>query len=407
MNAVAIAIIEADAFNVPAFEQLLGLIMHNMLHLSEYHFNMFSGLQMLNELCIFEFDNSVQNPPSNWLQPLHEHLEYFVYDGDIGNESVLTHLFGGPPMMELKIIDISCWNRPLHMIAAANFTGLIAIDYLALIECGIQFIQKGTFDRMTATMTQINLSKNPLLKLSVTPFRMYLDRWPANVPSVVKTLVLYVLGDEPLNCTRGLYRLRNITLIALEYNLDRFHDMHCVNDVHTDKVSHQQTIHPDRWRLPHADVQKYAFRRFQLRYVAANRSVTVQQPKSSAYRLLVWPIGSEVASEQRCLSPMHVMCHRGNRAIETTFIPTFNKSHQSDRANLAAACVIYISLRKHSLPLHCITMHLKELTMDDGFVFSWYYFGKGVITGYLIVVSVIIAVILCKQFLSGNCDGIE
>lgn len=386
---IAIAVIEPLAFNVAAFRELYLLEIHNVLHIIAYDSNIFFGLPKLRILQVTETTIAPSKMPANALRLLHQRLEIFAYAGDIGRGPVLTNLFGGVRMIFLHSIGINCLDNPcLNTIAAANFTGLIAIRLLKIYKCGIESIEAGAFDQIADTLMQLYLHANPLLQLHLEAFRFYLDQWPIDVWSMPKALILYG-ANSPYNCTIELYWLRNATVISLHYDAEFVESMICMNDVHDLNVrarKQRQFVHPARWHLNHSWISKYAFPKRQMTFNVANRSLHVTQAMPDNYRLLMWPI-NDVATIQHsdCPTPMwiksNVDCQRRHHSVETIEIAELKTER------FVTACVIHISMRKESLPMHCITIHC-----HDGFVFNWLYYGIGMVIDFLIMVIIIIII---------------
>lgn len=144
---IAIAVIEANAFQSFAFDFLTNLIIANTIHIVEYNVGMFNGIARLALLDIEESTASQNDFPKNLLQPLSRYLQRFVYEGYVGNGSVLNNLFGSRKLPRLLGFGIICHgNSSLSYIAAANFSALSVIQYVALSHCRIESIELGAFE---------------------------------------------------------------------------------------------------------------------------------------------------------------------------------------------------------------------------------------------------------------------
>lgn len=371
---MAIVAIEPNAFNSDAFLHLEYFNIENTIHFIEYHAQMFNGLQLLRYFGIVENNGHRIHPMQDFLDPLSEFLDEFYYKGDVGTDPVLTNLFGRQQLLRLEMIGFTCHrNSRTRFLAAQNFTGLMMIKRLSIGDCGIETIQIGTFDQLCDTLELLILVKNPLLKLNLNMFRSFLDVPLRNVVDTSKKLRLSEYLSH-VNCTMDFYRLRNATIIAMYYSSNNFGDLFCQNDVHAahEIESRQQIVHPKRWHLEHTEVFKYTFPKFHLRFNAANRTLMVNQSNpDDSYRLLIWAIGRKASigewRQRKSASipwiKQNVHCYRSNRSIENISLPNFNQNiidEDNSTPDMVAACIIYITYRKQSVPFHCATMIMPQ-----------------------------------------------
>lgn len=365
---VKIIAIGANAFSADALQYLKDLRINNTLHIIDYHPACFDGLRRLYTLMIDEYSPSPKNPSSNILKPCAKHLESFSYYGDIGSGSVLSTYFGGDQNLSaLAFINNDCLGMSkLRMLTAANFTALSNIIWLTLTRCGIQSIELGTFDRIADTLTHLFLIGNPLNDLNVQQFRTFLDRWPKNCPDCEKSL-RFSIRTRALNCTSQFYRLRNATIASFGYLHGSVKGLYCVNDVNasTSVQQQQQIIHIKRWHLEHGNFTKYALPKFQLRYNVTQSQFDIEQSEPDSYRLLFWAIDRQTM-RKGCPSTTWITtnakCTRYNQSVQNVNMPGF------PRARTIAACIIHISMRKESLPMHCSTIHID---IRDDFPLDW------------------------------------
>lgn len=363
--------IEAGAFDTPAFNYLLELNIMNPLHIIEYTVGMFEGLLHLVQLLIEEGADHRSNPSLNLLQPLSNSLRWFIYEGDIGHSPVLNDLFGGNALVALTNIGVLCSGKSeLRVVAAANFTGLPSIRVISLSNCGIETIEPDAFHQVSHTLITLVLLENNLLQPSVHMFRVFLDKWTENAVNF-KYLRICKIIEELCECTMAHYRVRNASMISFHYKLPDHDFDACRNDIHVmsdEAMQQQQIIHPQRWHLNHSMVWKYVFPKFHVHFNAVNATLDVIQfDQDDHYRLLIRKIDHKtLVDQQKCPSTMwiasNVKCVRGTRLVENVIIPKFDDSN--DGLSLIAACIIHISYRKQSLPLHCRTIAMPKQNYD-------------------------------------------
>lgn len=390
---IPIIAIEPGAFNTPTLCQLRVITIKNLIHILDYHVDTFKGMRGLIKLEFVEKHVSHQPMPANLLRPLNEHMETFFYGGAIGNEPVLTNLFGGSKFGALRVLGTFCnGNSRFRLIAAANFSGISALIELHMLHCGIESIEIDAFDQISDTLILLHLTGNSMLELMLDSFRCFLDKWPSHSAKESKNLMFYWLGYMPMRCSMVYYRLRNATMISFGYSLGRLHKMICVNDVHGRNEESQQIIHPVRWRLKHHFIQKYAVRSFRLHFNAVNHSLVVSQSDSDSYRLFVWSINQKISIDGVCpvatWIASNVQCQWRDQSVAIVAIPTFINDSE-----LIGACIIHISMRKQSVPLHCRTIRLADAA--DDFVFDWMQYGISLLICALILI--VIGVIIMKM----------
>lgn len=362
-DGIAIAAIEADAFLSPAFSFLAQLSIYSSIHIVDYHLEIFTGLQRLIRLEFEESTAHQHNMPMAFLQPLITNLNHFGYEGDIGDEPVLTNLFGSGNMPALKSFGIMCQGKSnLSHVAAANFTGLSAILRIALNACGIKTIELDAFVGIVDTLISLVILQNPLLVLNLATYRPFLDQWKPHDFDARTFLHFSDRKGISIICTPEYYRIRNASIISIKYQDDNFIQDICKDDIHDiPGADKQQTVHPQRWQLNHSDVWKYVFPKFNLHFNAADRTLSViQYDPYDYYRVFIWPIERSTAmDQQKCPSTAwiaaNVKCQHVRRSVESIIIADFEKATKD---HLIAACVIHISIRKQSVPLHCRTMSM-------------------------------------------------
>lgn len=400
LDHVSIAIIEADAFDSPAFQKLKALRITNRIQIVDYRLGMLNSLPTLAAISLHQFNACHQTMPAHILEPVRQTLRVFSYGGDIGPEPILTNLFGNAPWWALSNIGID-GHRYLRnrLIAEANFTGLRAIAFLCLTQFGIEIIEPGAFNGIIDTLQHLVLMGNPLLELSVHSFRSFLDAWPSVKFKFKELAFSHPQYKGVFNCSLEFYRVRNASAISFPHVSKRLAHMFCRNDVHDmDEETRDllQIVHSQRWHLNHSSFRKYAFPKRRLIYVVANRSMHVKQAMPDEYRLFMWSLNrSTLTQKSKCPSAdwiiSNVECQLRNHSIESMRIPEFV------REDLVAACVIHISMRKQSLPMHCITIHIDE---TDDFSYNCMHYGLGAMIGISIMTIVSILIIHRRRALS-------
>lgn len=401
LHRIAITTIEANAFNTVGLRRLKHLlIMRNPLHIHTYHPAMFMGIQAsLTELYIDEQSPRAERRlPTNLLQPLNQTLEEFSFVGDMGMGPALTNLFGCSKMPMLLAIRIICQIPSIRFIAADNFTGLPVIEQLLLTFCGIETIDRGTFDQISDTLLRIELRGNYFIQLNLNAFVLFLDKSPTIATNQRKRLAFRVPArPTTIACSMEFYRIRNATLISFHYTWDALLGMLCKQNVHRWYADDfLMIVHPLRWNLKHDGIYKYAMPRFHINFNAADRTFDIIQFNRDNYRLVMWPIDRK-ASLENDSAVTTAKCHRSNRTMDTIVVADFNSS-------LIAACIIHISMHKESVPLNCRTIRLvsEGIVEKSAFAFNWLYFGMAV---GVAIAGASILIVICSLRTSNAANG--
>lgn len=401
---VFITAIEPNSFDTRAFRQLRLLTIVSNNQKIFYPVDIFNGLRellVLNIMSGFKTANSLL--PANFLKPMARSLQTFKYIGSAGTYPILTDFFGGSKLMALTTIQMLCISTNFRTIVAANFTGMVAIQVLQLLRCGIESITSGAIDQIAETLTFFSLLQNPLLELNLDRFRGYLDSWPTHFRKSISGKSLMAHSDTylvPYNCSHEFYRLRNATLISFHYQLStivRPTRMLCKHDIHEpsehDSNCSQQIFHTQRCYPFLSNIYKYVFRAFQMRFDEEKRTLTISQCDLDAYRLLMWSINDSNSMGKLKCPPFswiraNVHCQRRRQAIESIDI-----LESTNRSDLIAACVIHISMWKQSVALHCRTIRV-ELAIDD-FTFNWLHYGIAMLIGTSFLIAVGVVLVIC------------
>lgn len=380
LHSIAIAVIEKNAFKSRAFFRLSDLHIFNLIHVHRFDVATFVCLPGLNDLIIHEIDGLADNFPIDLFVPMTKSLHLFEYIGRIGTAAMLSNLFGNQPLRLLTYINIDCDydDYGIASISAANFSGLTAVRTLSIVACGLESIAIDTFDQISATLSSIQLEDNPLTHVTLETFRVYFDRRIITRNVYRKEIVLTA------DCSPEFYQIRNASMISFGYWPDTmvsncWQGMQFIDVRHQEPTARQnehintdqQIIHVKHFHLNGLFGQNYVFRKFQLNGWSKNRSVLIVQPDRNRFRLLVWVIGSGTMTWRRkCPMAAAMQCYLLNGTHHLVDFSSFDLD-----LDKVAMCIIHISMRKQSLPLHCITIKLTMLAVDDVLGFLHIFIG--------------------------------
>lgn len=376
----AISVIEANAFDSLAFRKLHTLrILMNVMHIQTYRPEMLSGLHYLHQLIIYEASNPTAFPV-NFLAKIRMHLNHFAHFGFVLNSQSLTNLFGHQ-RLRIEMLDIDCNGvvGNTDFLARANFSALLLVKDLSVKDCGVEYIEPGTFDGMLRTLRYLHLVHNPFKRLDANAFTTYLD-----VPGPV---ILHISSKEhPIECSMEFYELRNMSVISIGQGIGRTLAF-CVGSLRSEAnwqpLRQRQSVHGARW---HLDSIFYRFPKFILKFDASHgREVMVRQPINEPYRLLIWHIKRAMAQGEKPYCPVMTdiyHCHRRHNRTETFALA-------DDAVEFTIACVILMpSAYKKAIPLHCIT--IRHLPTTHG----WQLFVLISVLNVIVAVAVVLIYLL-------------
>lgn len=367
-----LTIIEANALNWFAFNDLEKLTIIAIAPI-DYQ-NATIGLERLDFLRIEDINSGIKI--NNIFIPLRKTITSFYYGCAFGETDFhnLNDLFGKVKLSKLEIIHFVYFQRSDNangvILASNNFTGLAVVQEMHLVRCGIIGIMDGTFDFIGETLLNIDLTGNQLFTVTMDLFRVFLDEF-SNMQYPVKCLTL--LGN-PLICNHEFYKLRNVTVITFGYLSGNYGSIRCENiaigDNNEFNISNNlQTLHTKRWHLNHAEIEVYAYPKFQLKFDKKKITLIVKQLHKSRYRLLVQNYSkTDIESLRKC--PNKWMISKSISCLllknMTEIIAIQNYMNNFDPIMF---CIIYISFNRKTWPLHCTTIH--TLFRDPSTNFSW------------------------------------
>lgn len=391
-------IIQTDAFNCSAFHELQEL---SIRAYSPYEYrNITEGLIRIVTLHLETQRSGARI--GRILISLKKTLVHFYFSCTFATTKLgnLNNLFGNVKLSKLKILEVIYLERTEEStgvwLGACNFTGLVVLQEMHLVRCGIMAILVGTFDFIGETLKYINLSGNRLTTLTIDLFLIFLD-WNRSPFYVTKWLALL---DNPLHCNYEYYRLRNMTLISFGTVFGSEQLMSCIQDtsvIHTyaeNSDNDLQFIHANRWHLNHPENDVYSYPNFQLKFDVRTVSLAIKHSQKGRFRLLV--IGQY---------PMYNKLYRRcpNRWIILSTISCVTRQNTTDyllltkyliENELTTFCVIYISVNRQIWPLHCATIRRPFGNESRGYFWSetpiqillWSVSSVlGVIIGFIIV----------------------
>lgn len=354
-------IIETDAFNWPAFQQLeiLSIAAESPV---EYR-NITKGLKHVASLHLKATYSGAR--VGHILLSLRRTLIQFHYSCKFGSTKIgnLNVLFGNVKMSKLQNLNVVYSQRSEEsngaVLAKRDFTGLVALRELHLIRCGIVAIADGTFNFIGETLLSIDLTGNRLTTLTTELFLTFLDS-NANSFNVLKRLSL---KENPLVCNYEFYKLRNMTSISFGFIFGNQNTMQCEQSASADSspMTNQpddlQDIHANRWHLNRVDNDVYAYPNFQLKYDVKNVALSIKHSQKGPFRLLI--LGQNPTHNKlyrKCPSRWIILSTVDCCVIRENATYEIQLAKHLVRNELTTFCVIYISVNRRIWPLHCATI---------------------------------------------------
>lgn len=370
----SLKIIETDAFNWPAFEELetLSIAAESPV---EYR-NITKGLNRVASLRLEATYSGGR--VGHILLSLRKTLVQFHYSCKFGSTKIanLNVLFGNVKMSKLKNLDLVYLERSEEsngaVLAKRDFTGLVALRELHLVRCGIVAIDDGTFDFIGETLRCIDLSGNRLTTLTADLFLTFLDS-DANSFHVRKWLSLM---ENPLHCNYEFYKLRNMTFVSLDFIFGNQYSMQCDQSVPAENIlmvnrpDDLQLIHADRWHLKYIDNDVYAYPNFQLKYDVKTVTLTIKHSQTGQFRLLIMGQNSKHNKLYRKCPSRWIILSAVNCVIHKNATDNIQLAEYLIRNELTTFCVIYISVNRRVWPLHCATIRQPPHNSPRSYIWS-------------------------------------
>lgn len=202
-NNISMLLITSHAFDSPVFLQMHELIFVNVDHL-KIDFGMFTNV--LTE--IHFYDTDLLHINNNLLSPHYRTLLKLTAN-NFPATTDLTSFFGNRKLLWFLTVHIIGAKSQLirRTLFAINFSRLVRINYLALVRCSIDAIQRDAFNFIGETLKTLDLTDNLLKAIDVAWFAVFLDD--------LKFRENYVFFDgNPIVCNCQFYEVRNLTLLA-------------------------------------------------------------------------------------------------------------------------------------------------------------------------------------------------
>lgn len=359
---IPIRSIDVDAFNAEAFRGLRLLkIFGNPLYIKDY-----APLNVPHQLLQFDILEA-SNPhsfPENYLQAA-QNLHHFRHDGHTLNRGSLTNLFGLGPL-KLLTLQIDCYGQigNTNFITADNFTALHTLMSLAVRECAIEHIDRGTFDALSKTMMVLNLAGNRFAIIDLMVFSMFLEVATIRGRIDSKALIL----TQCAVCSDEFYQLQNMTLISFGALSDSILTCRRMPEKHSDQTAWQyyQSLNSSRWAFR---PKLYRFVRFQIKFDMKIGHLIVMPAMNVSYRVVIWHM------QQEETIPKHFCPNRdGHGLVQYWRIDKRSASIPIVHANsnsIVLACVIMIpSAVKHVIPLQCVAIPARMSSIIAGIAFG-------------------------------------
>lgn len=200
--------IKSTAFQSAALMNLEELTFSycNLLNLEPGSFN---GLIQLRIFTIF-FSN-IFGVNQTTFRLFGKSLRLFVYT-NFPNDILFDHFFGVTKMSRLTHITVTMVGPKIapRFLHASNFSGLSVVESIKLENCGIEYIDDGTFDYVSATLRHLDLQRNHIKNLRFKLFEIFFDKWQ-------KSSKFLLLLFSNIECNCHFYETKNISLISFGF----------------------------------------------------------------------------------------------------------------------------------------------------------------------------------------------
>lgn len=275
--------IHANAFDGPAFQALSNLLIFCRNSAVKFHDGAFDQLKSLVAL---EFGaTKILRCPRDLFEPLRVaigRIEYMIWPSSVN----MNDMFGRNMFRMLKVLRIQNVDMPqtkFRRLAATNFTSFRRLKHLYLINCGIEVIDRHTFDGVGHTLSDIYLDKNRIKNVDVDMFReLFETKASARVQ---------IKFNQPLWCSCSVIELQLIQypLIDDEPVIDCMPN----NERSTAHCTTYQSVNPKRFCL---DWKYNSLKTINIRMKRIDDSVWIKTNFSTEFRILVSKVSTVKAN---------------------------------------------------------------------------------------------------------------
>lgn len=401
-----IVAIEENAFNVPAFKKLKGLILWEKLSQTlQWEHNSLNGLPALLELFVTAGHISMAK---NALKPVRQSVTRMGLM-HLMNDISFNDLFGVNADRLDFLYEFSIkYATPVatHTLTKSNLTSLGAISSIDFSDCGIASLETGLFDRFAGTLRNIVLHGNKLTTLPPRIFNRLIDLIPDDAVAYKNLRVS--LSANPFICNCDFYEtFGHLILPTYMQAILYVFQTKCINLAMPLVCPQLQYLNPYKFQPSLFPPEVLVYSKFILKIDVARQELIIRTAVADRFR--VWlQVGNDFEFDDASTS-----CPNSVRLKAQVYCVYLQKNETkvsiarfAIQKTITMVCISYISsYYRRFWPLHCISVYwpVEMETMPNAETVSplWDPSDSPFIT--LLVISAIGLIIGCLI----NCIGLR
>lgn len=327
-------------------------------------FSLYSHIQelMFSHVNVKHFDGNFLSGKESILERLH-----FIW---LPSEYSLNDIFNSTSTTWIiYYLVIASFSPKFHLISAANFSKLTALEHLDLSDCGIAIIEDDAFRFIIKTLQTIYLQRNRIKQIVSSTFYGLFD-------SKMKTILLTVRMDQ-MKCHCDLAEFKAIANTIFEHHNMRLGyaliEIGCVEkdddiDYHRD-CAKLQTI--TRFCSTNNFARKFQYPQFDLKWDVSTNSLMIKAYKQRIFRVWIHRMISLTEfnnkwgyTDTRCPKNGYLQTYLSCFLLNATNVTIELDALTGDYKNIRV-CIIYVWMGPRTMwPLHCITLLNKSIETD-------------------------------------------
>lgn len=340
-------IVKIDAFEAESFKNLVSIKFTNELSPLHFENDCFRGLNRLRNLFIQL--SSVITIDTRFLQAVSKSITVIFLENFICNIG-FRDIFGNVKYPKQIMVFIENFNsNKFVVLAPGNFTRLMVMKSLYIINCGIEIILQGTFDEISDSLQEVGLTENRIKQISVSLFKSLFEstsfiEWYARG---------FIVEDNFLNCNCELTLIENFNRIHISNRI-----FPCIAENQTKNID-KNCPGLQRFKISMfcgeftRNFKYFIYNNFNIKLNERENSVVIQTKVNDSFRVLLDSLG------QRQICPNNREINDTIKCIQLTAnhlqIP---QSMMPQSAFIKVSIIYYI----HGWPLSTVTIRLLDQT---------------------------------------------
>lgn len=341
-------VIHANAFNEPAFKDLISLLIYAKRSSVIIHDGALNGTFGLYISIAFRarsvrLPNGLFNSNSNKFRAFK--FDVWPYGNNL-NEMFVGETFGGLQGLEIRNVELP--QQAFRLLHATNFTAFRHLHDLFLINCGIEEIDSHAFSEVGRTLKWLKLDRNWIKVFEFETFRIFFE-----TKSWMGFSVDYNRHEQICTC-----RLFEFDLMSYPFGARSTIYIKCevADGFTTESCGIERIINPSKLRLDWK--KKILLRVINIRMTYMDDSIRIETNFTGKMRMLFRHL-SDVNG--KCGTKSKYKCLNINKRIDNLKLNVIEEIDHAEIVSITAIPILYVFGAK---PIHSMTVR-REAAIDD------------------------------------------